>query len=449
MRINLTDNNINKIDEGTYRRTDVSELFPIANKNIADLCKENENLLVFPYNIEDSDDRIGSSKVLDIDNTDNPDYVRLTTGNVMGFIGVGNLKIKIKSRFDKGHNDYFLHYMLQKVLSYNLFDLNHNSNEEDVFDFIMFMFPYFLKSAMRQGVYREYQRQEHDDNKVKGVIDINRFIRQDIPFAGKIACSTRNYSRDNDMTQLIRHTIEFMQTKKYGQSILNIDRETIENVKRIIYETPSYNKGERNNIIRKNLRPKVHPFYTEYKPLQSLCIQILRMEEVKFGEEDDEICGVLFDGAWLWEEYVNTVIKNLGFNHPENKLRNGGIKLLEDIDEFGKIHNRGDIYPDFYKDNFILDAKYKKLGKCESVSGVNRDDIYQLISYMTRLNADKGGFISPFEEKQNKVVMSRLKETEKMLYIYGIYIEQSASSYEDFKLKMKINEDNFIKSLNV
>ena len=51
----------------------------------------------------------------------------------MGFIGVGDLQIKIKSRFDEGRDDHLLHYMLQKVFSFNLFDLHHNNEKEDVF----------------------------------------------------------------------------------------------------------------------------------------------------------------------------------------------------------------------------------------------------------------------------------------------------------------------------
>lgn len=140
MRINLTDNN----GQGqSFQRKDVAALFPIADKTIAELCQENENLLIFPFSIETSDDRIGSSSILSIPNTSNPDVIRIKTENVMGFIGVGNLQVKIKSRFDVGRDDYLLHYMLQKVLSFNLFDLSHNNEHEDVFDFIMFMFPYF------------------------------------------------------------------------------------------------------------------------------------------------------------------------------------------------------------------------------------------------------------------------------------------------------------------
>ncbi len=440
MRINLTDNNIGQSDAGTFLRENVAALFPIAGKTIAELCGENENLLIFPYSIETSDDMIGESSIMSILNTDDPDKVRITTGNVMGFIGVDNLQIKIKSRFDKGRDDYLLHYMLQKVLSFNLFDLSHNNEEEDVFDFIMFMFPYFLKAAMRQGVYREYQNFRQNDANLKGTIDIGQHIAKNVPFVGNIAYSTREYSHDNNMTELIRHAIEFMKTKRYGQSVLNVDRETIENVKAIVEHTPLYNKNERGCIINKNLRTKVHPYFTEYRPLQMLCLQILRMDEVKYGESNDDICGILFDGAWLWEEYVNTILRDHDFKHPENKLHKGGIYLFDD--------HSGIRYPDFYKDDMVLDAKYKLLGSYDKVSKVDGDDIHQVMAYMTALKVDQGGFVAPLNQKQLNVPTSHLKGSSATLSIYGIEISKTDTSYLEFCEKMKEMECVFVESLH-
>lgn len=439
MRINLTDNDIGEPNAVTFQRKDIAVLFPIANKTIAELCRENENLLIFPYSIETSSDKIGESSVMSILNTGDPDKVQITTGNVMGFIGVDNLQIKIKSRFDKGRDDFFLHYMLQKVLSFNLFDLKHNDEQEDLFDFIMFMFPYLLKAAMNQGIYREYKNFKHNDSNIKGTIDIGRHIARNFPFVGNIAYATREYSHDNNMSELIRHTIEFMKTKRYGQLVLNIDRETIENVKIIIAHTPSYNKNERSSVISKNLRAKVHPYYTEYRPLQTLCLQILRMEEVKYGDSSDEICGILFDGAWLWEEYVNTILSNHGFKHPENKLHKGGIYLFDD--------HSGIRYPDFYKDDMVLDAKYKRLGSYDKVSKLDRNDVHQVMAYMTTLKVNRGGFVAPLEQKQSKVPTSHLKGSAATLSIFGIEICKSATSYAEFCEKMGEMEDRFVESL--
>lgn len=102
MRINLTDNNIGQVKAGTFLRKDVSALFPIADKTIAQLCHKNENLLIFPYSIEESDDKVGEASVMAILNTSDPEKVRITTGNVMGFIGVGDLQIKLNPDLTKG-----------------------------------------------------------------------------------------------------------------------------------------------------------------------------------------------------------------------------------------------------------------------------------------------------------------------------------------------------------
>lgn len=437
MRINLTDNN----RSNTFLRKDIATLFPIAEKTIANLCRDNENLLIFPYCIETADDRIGEASIMSIHNTSDSEKVCIETSNVMGFIGIGGLRVKIKSRFDDGRDDYLLHYMLQKVLSFNLFDLSHNNEQEDVFDFIMLMFPYFLKAALRQGVYREYKNHKHNDTNLKGTINIGRHIARNVPFVGNIAYSTREYSYDNNMTELIRHTIELMKTKKYGQAVLNIDSETIENVNTIVEHTPLYNKNERGSIVSSNLRIKVHPYYTEYRPLQSLCLQILRMEEVKYGESDDEICGILFDGAWLWEEYVNTILRNIGFIHPQNKLQKGGIYLFDD--------RSGIRFPDFYKEDMVLDAKYKRLGSYEKVSKVDNNDIHQVITYMNSLHVRKGGFVAPLEQKQNQIPTSRLKDSTSTLSIFGIEISKTSSSYVDFCEQMKGLENVFVESLKM
>ena len=243
------------------------------------------------------------------------------------------------------------------------------------------------------------------------------------------------------MTELIRHTIEFMKTKKYGQSVLNIDRETIENVKTIIEHTPLYNKFDRSGIISKNLRMKTHPYYTEYRPLQTLCLQILRMEEVKYGESDDVICGILFDGAWLWEEYVNTILCYYGFKHPQNKLGKGRIYIFDD--------HSGVRYPDFYREDMVLDAKYKRLSGYEKVAQVDNSDIDQVITYMTALHVDRGGFIAPLERPQVKVPTSPLKGKVATLSIFGIEIAKTSSSYADFCAQMKAMETTFVESLNL
>jgi len=449
-RISLTDNTIGK-ESVTYDRKEVADLYCITDKTIDQICKENEGVMLFPNNIEQSNDRIGQSHILNLINTDNPERVRIQTGNIMGFIGIGNTLVKIGSRFDCGRDDYFLHYMLRKVLSLNLIDFQYNNEREDVFDILVFMFPMCLKNALRQGLYKEYQHNKYNDAKIKGVLDAGRHISRNQPFIGNIAYSAREYSYDNSLTQLIRHAIEFISTKEIGNSILSVDNEMSDDVRLILGNTKSYCRNSRSSIINSNLRSKVHPFFTEYNALRNLCIQILRFDEVKYGYDDDNICGILFDGAWLWEEYVNKILSKYHFVHPENRLRKNGIYLFEDVREDKKTHRSGLRFPDFYNtgEEMVLDAKYKRLENYEKVSKVDRDDVHQIISYMTNLKATVGGFVAPLSHRQGIIPTSRLKQSDSRISIFGIEIGKEHYSFTSFCNEMKQNEMRFIESLGL
>ena len=67
---------------------------------------------------------------------------------------------------------------------------------------------------MRKGIYKIYVRNEYNDSNVKGTIDINRHIKMNTPFLGNISYSQREFSYENYVIQLIRHTIEFIKRKK-------------------------------------------------------------------------------------------------------------------------------------------------------------------------------------------------------------------------------------------
>ena len=58
MEIELTDNNRANRNEGVLDRKAIAPLFPIANKTIDALCRENNNLLIFPDAIKKTKDKI-------------------------------------------------------------------------------------------------------------------------------------------------------------------------------------------------------------------------------------------------------------------------------------------------------------------------------------------------------------------------------------------------------
>lgn len=411
-----------------------SDLEFISDKTVAQLigCNNDNNLLIFPDTLDQYGDNIGESIVLSL--TDDT----ISSNNLMGFIGRGDTMMKIRSRFDSDNRDFFMHYLLEKVFSLNLFDLPHASDVEEIFDFIQFLFPYFLNKAMAQGLYRQYVTYKRNDSRVRGPIDTARHIKANRPFNSKIAYTSRELTADNDLMHLISHTIEHIRHKAAGHAILSRDEETWKNVMEICHLIPSSSRHDRHSAIARNLRPNIHPYYSEYEPLRRLCLHILREEEIKYGEDDKKVYGILFDGAWLWEEYLAVLFNGMGITHPQNRERSGGIHLFTNP-------QRAVRYPDFYAPGIVIDAKYKGYAGKE-VTQIGRDDLAQVISYMHILEADKGCFIVP-GSGTGHLSQATLTGRGGIMALLSLPIPSQAPSYGDFRTSIAINEEAFLTHL--
>lgn len=427
--IQISDNSKDKFEP--HQLEELRALAGVPIKNIQ--LEGNPNLLVFPQSLSECKDRIQDSPIFTMEG----DHA-LVTNNIMGFVGYKNTRLRIHSRFANVDQDCFLHYMLQKVFAINLFDLNYTSDQTNIFDFLIYLFPEYLKRAYKQGLYKEYQTHNYNDSNIKGRIDIARHIRQNMPFTGRVAYQTREYTYNNDLTQLVRHTIEYIRRHQFAGGILQNDPDTKDAVKAIEQATPTYNRQERTKIINSNLRPIHHPYYSEYRNLQKLCLQILRHDELKYGNKDDEIYGILFDGAWLWEEYLNTLLNPIGFKHPRNKESKGAIYLF--------TNNSAPRYPDFYKSDFILDAKYKGYTD-KRVSEVDRDDLHQLIAYMYIELASRGGLVYPCILSEISTQQASLRGHSGSITLYGMHIPQSNTGWSEFIVQIKQSEENLVKQI--
>ena len=406
----------------------------LLNRTLDNLSKE-DNIFIFPNDLKNSPDLEKDQKIFEIVNQ------KIKTGNVIGFLGCGQERLTISSRFSDESNDYFLHYLLNKVLHINLTSLDVAlSREERLYQLLMYLFPKYLQAALRKGLYKEYQRFSHNDSHVKGVIDVRNHLKKNLPFTGNIAYTTREFTYDNPFMQLIRHTIEYIKNQKsIGQGVLDSLSTSRENVAEIVRVTPSYKLADRAKIIRGNQsKPIRHAYFHEYRKLQELCLMILNQEKHGLGYQDQKIHGILFDVAWLWEEYVHTLLPK-DFIHPRNKEKLGGISVFS----VGKRK----VYPDFYdrERKIVLDAKYKKLEFTEK--GINREDLFQLISYSYILKAEKAGLVFPSKDKVVDNEIGKLAGYGALLKKLSIQIPQKASSYNEFCEMMESSEETFKRNI--
>ena len=435
--LKIKDNNLNKKDDFAEIRTITGK---IADKTLEQL--EREGVFVFPEIVKDAEDITRDQMILQSVN----DSYR--SGNVMGFLGCGDERLIIESRFCGDKEDYFFQYLLDRVLEFpNIVDLNVDADQNNrLFHFLLFLFPYYLKTAMRKGLFKNYIRHRYNDGNVKGTIDVARHVTKNTPFIGKIAYSQREFSYDNYLMELIRHTIEYIKRKPYGNNLLT---KVKDEMKLVVEATPDYETYDRQRIIENNRKnPIRHAYFREYLALQRLCILILQHQKHQIGSGSRQIYGILFDGAWLWEEYVNSLIDDI-FYHPMNKGGRGAQRL------FGG--NVGLIYPDFISRDkevrIIADAKYKP------IDNIGNKDYLQVLAYMFRFDAKRGYYLYPEAEGTDDLQLWMNKGStyeedvtprdDVSITKHGLKIPADAENYESFVMRMKTSECEFMEMFAV
>lgn len=163
----------------------------------------------------------------------------------------------------------------------------------------------------------------------------------------------------------------------------------------------------------------------------------------QIGIGTKELYGILFDGAWLWEEYVNLLVGDV-FYHPMNRENRGAQRLFA-----GK--SMGVIFPDFIsKDSLyrvIGDAKYKP------AANIRNKDYLQVLAYMFRFDAKKGFYFYPSTNgvqsqclwvNEGSTYEKNVRAREDICVIkLGLNIPESVEPYERFVYDMKAAENIF------
>lgn len=406
----------------------------IADKSLEQL--EREGVFVFPEFVIDAEDISKEQIILQSVN----DTYR--SGNVMGFLGCGDERLIIESRFCGEDEDYFFQYLLDRVLDFpNIVNLETDADQNNrLFNFLLFLFPYYLKTAMRKGLFKKYVRNRYNDGNVKGIIDIARHIELNTPFTGRVAYSQREFSYDNNLMELVRHTIEFIKGKPYGKNLLIRVKDE---VRLVVEATPCYEQYDRQKIVEANKKNNArHAYFREYLALQRLCLLILQHQKHQIGSGSRQIYGILFDGAWLWEEYVGLLIGD-SFYHPMNKRGTGAQRLFSG--------NVGLIYPDFIsRDNetkSIADAKYKP------IYNIGNKDYLQVLAYMFRFDAKAGYYLYPettgvddlrlWLNKGSTFEANVTPRDDISITKHGLKIPVNAKTYEMFVMQMTASENEF------
>ena len=322
------------------------------------------------------------------------------TGNYVGKFVWDGLEVDIKSRF----SNVFLERMLNFANDIFLDDVSITGSKKENKDFdiskyiIYYMFVQNLEKAFLLGLPKSYKSVSHHEMKLKGRIDINRFIKHDIPFQGKISSVSREQKEIQEVIDVLYKAIKIIDKNNKAFS------KNISHIKAHLKQHKS-NQYVSNQTINQALTCKAlqNPIFAPYKKVLEYAKYIIHgdaIEEKNSGKH--ETYGFIINVAELFEIYVTKLLRK---EFPDWSVESPEIELYKN-----RFYSRK-IIPDIVmtrgNDVMVFDTKYKKMTmqrKNQNGAGdVDRNDFFQINTYMSYYQNQKdlhvkvGGLLYPME----------------------------------------------------
>ena len=325
------------------------------------------------------------------------DGLYVQTGNFIGSFSHNGIDIEISSRF----SNKFLERMLNFAKDIYVDDVSLGKSIDAKKNLskiiIYYLFIQTLELAFLLGLPKEYKDKSYHEAKVMGKVDMAKFIKKDVPFAGKISSTNRERQDISDIVLLLHKALKIVQ------------KESKELIKPVI-NTLSYLNETREqrlvtpNVVHNALNSKAlhNPIYAPYKKVLEYAKLIIENEDAGTKSNGKQNLDFIVNVAELFEIYMRKLLqkefKDWSITSPKIELYKDKFfarKIIPDI-----VMSSGD-------KALVFDTKYKRMnmqGKDQyGLGDVDRNDFFQINTYMSYYqnqgkNVIAGGLLYPMNK---------------------------------------------------
>lgn len=306
---------------------------------------------------------------------------------------------------------------------------NKKSNEFQII--IAYLFIQSLEKAGVLGLPKKYQNVSERSTKVRGKIDINAYLKKDIPFQGSLTSTFRSQLYVQEIVDVL-----YAACLKVEEHFGTNYKSKIMGLFQTLKEFRSKRYISHNDIQKAKSHSILHnPLYSQFKEVLFYAEILLKNHDIEADARQNHLRtkGYLFDISQLFEVYLE---KLLGRHftewevngQEELRIYNGlffGRRMLPDIVMRNRITD----------EIMVFDAKFKKMDGRKN--DVDRTDLFQIHTYIQYYGSNVllGGLMYPLSEnfKVKKSVSESLfgnERNEIQFAVEGIYVDKNMTSEE-------------------
>lgn len=387
--LNLQDSDINGKKTTTYQESSaciraidvLSKLFEEGKVTIFNLlkyrpCETFE--MPIKYQIETNTTMHGYPMV---------DVCRYFTSHYVGSFSAENVKVSITPRFVAVFN-YMVGYTTNLYIPISAAEYGRSTCNSAWL--IAFIWKAMLNKALTKSqIPKSYIQNTKNLKHFRGRLDLHRHIHANLTNASRSFCTYPKLSIDNTINRTICYTLTLFRRKKVGHILKEFDEYSRKLESFGVTLTPV--RSEEIDSIKYN---RLNADYSDVMQLSKLIIQNYGAESISSNLHTE--FSYFIDIAELWEAYLLKLLqRNLHNYHVFSPNTSLGDYLLE--------NNMREIRPDIIIERegrvlMVIDAKYKsyrRFGK-KAVEGVQREDLYQMSSYLYHYGKEPESIVGVF-----------------------------------------------------
>jgi 5-methylcytosine-specific restriction enzyme subunit McrC len=249
-----------------------------------------------------------------------------------------------------------------------------NTQQADFLEVLIYLFSKYTKEILNSSVYQKYIEVENELSFVKGRMNFNAYINQNLARGRnhKVNCIYDSFEMDNPFNQCVKSVCKLLLTA--SKDLQN--KRNLNNILFLLDEVSDVmiSAEECKRIL-------FNPMFADFETVRDYCVLFLE-NSVSFNYKNDlKLFAFLLPMEYVFEDFLFGFIdKELEEVNAKNQIKN---KSLDEAKTFGL---KPDLLLSIGDKNIIADTKYKMVyaDSTDSKKGISQNDLYQMVAYAIR-----------------------------------------------------------------
>ena len=251
-----------------------------------------------------------------------------------------------------------------------------NSQNGDFFEILIYLFSKYTKELLHSALYQKYMEVENELANVRGRIDFNNYINNNLATARHhlVSCVYDSFEMDNEFNQCVKYVSRLLvSTSKNPDSIRNLNE--------IIFLLDDVT----DTAVSAELCRRIgfNKMFNSFETVRDYCLLFLE-NSISFNYKNDlKLFAFLLPMEYVFEDFLHGFI-----NREVDGVKSNRQVSNRYLDNAENFNLRLDLLLEVNAKKFIADAKYKIIYSDEKdkKNGISQNDLYQMIAYAIRFN---------------------------------------------------------------